>query len=157
MGASTTRRSSPSPERLDLCAQIGQNACVTKEEALKEVAEDEVVPCISLGIAEIKEVFDACLEAGIPAILDRQEACKDQGHSCAPKIDLCVRPDDLPKLMAILHARWQSLLDQEGTLVDRTAVPAECEDPPCPACGTVGPLLDGACKECGLQLEQADS
>ena len=30
---------------------------------------------------------------------------------------------------------------------------AEGEDPPCPACGTAAPLKDGACSDCGLQLE----
>ena len=28
------------------------------------------------------------------------------------RIDLCVRPEDLPKVMAMMHARWQSLPDQ---------------------------------------------
>ena len=126
---------------------------MTKEEALKQLADAEVVPCVSAGIAEVKEILEACLEAGIPAILDRPDECKGGGHSCAPHIDLCVRPDDLPKLMAMMHARWQNLLDQEGTLADRTSGPAECEDPPCPACGTAAPLVGGACKECGLQLE----
>jgi predicted amidophosphoribosyltransferase len=27
------------------------------------------------------------------------------------------------------------------------------DDPPCPACGTAAPLVDGACSDCGLQLE----
>jgi hypothetical protein len=30
--------------------------------------------------------------------------------------------------------------------------PAEGEYPPCPACGTAAPLVDGACSDCGLQL-----
>jgi hypothetical protein len=69
------------------------------------------------------------------------------------RIDLCVRPEDLPKVMAMMHARWQNLLDQEGTLPEQTALSAECEDPPCPACGTAAPLQEGACTGCGLQLE----
>lgn len=125
---------------------------VTKEEALKELQDAEVVPCISGGIADIKEVLDACLAGGIPAILDRQESCGAHG-SCAPRIDLCVRPDDLPKVMAMMHERWQNLLDQEGTLADDTNPAADAEEAPCPACGTAAPLVDGACKECGLQLE----
>jgi len=27
------------------------------------------------------------------------------------------------------------------------------EEPPCPACGTAAPLVDGCCSDCGLQLE----
>ena len=47
---------------------------MTKDEALKELEDAEVVPCATAGIADIKEVLDACLAAGIPAILDRQDA-----------------------------------------------------------------------------------
>ena len=111
-----------------------------------------MVPCISGGIVDVKEVLDGCLALGIPAILDRQESCGAHG-SCTPRIDLCVRPDDLPKVMAMMHERWQNLLDQEGTLPDYAVAASESEDPPCPACGTTAPLVDGACKECGLQLE----
>lgn len=126
---------------------------MTKDEALKELADAEVVPCVSAGIAEIKEVLDACLAEGIPAILDRQDSCQGHGHACAVRIDLCVRPDDLSKVMALMHARWQSLLDQEGTLPSHAGPAAECEEPPCPACGTAAPLQEGACTGCGLQLE----
>jgi hypothetical protein len=55
--------------------------------------------------------------------------------------------------MSMMHARWQSLLDQEGTACDNATPLADGDDPPCPACGAQGPLENGACKECGLQLE----
>ena len=126
---------------------------MTKDEALKVLEDAEVVPCVSAGIADAKEVFEACLTADIPAVLDRQDSCGSHGGSCSTRIDVCVLPDDLPKVMAMMHARWQSLLDQEGTLPSRTAAAEECEDPPCPACGTAAPLQDGACTGCGLQLE----
>jgi len=149
--------SSPSEKRrrlpFEFNGHISQNGRVTKDEALKQLADAEVVPCVSAGIAEAKEIFDACLSADIPAILDRQDSCQGHGHACAVRIDLCVRPEDLPKVMAMMHARWQSLLDQEGTLPDRTAPSAESQDPPCPACGTAAPLQEGACTGCGLQLE----
>jgi len=125
---------------------------VTKDEALKALEDAEVVPCISAGIADIKEVLDACLTADIPAILDRQDSCGG-GHGCSTRIDLCVRPDDLPKVMTMMHARWQNLLDQEGTMPDESTGSAEGEDLPCPACGVAAPLAEGACTGCGLQLE----
>ena len=87
---------------------------MTKEEALKQLEEVEVIPCVSAGITDIKEVLDACLAADIPAILDRPEAC---GASCAPRIDLCVRPEDLPRVMDMMHVRWRNLLDQEGSSI----------------------------------------
>ena len=146
-------RPSEGKGQLDLHAQVGQNTHVTKEEALKQLADAEVVPCVSAGIADAKEILDTCLAADIPAILDRQDSCHGHGHADAIRIDLCVRPEDLPKVMAMMHERWQSLLDQEGTLPSQTAPSAECEEPPCPACGTAAPLQDGACTGCGLQLE----
>lgn len=128
---------------------------MNQEQALKQLEDAEVVPCVSAGIADAKEVLNACLEAEIPAILDRQEACggHGHGHACAPKFDLCVRPDDVPKVMALLHARWKALLDQEGTLIDHSATGGEGDNPPCPACGCTADLVEGACAECGLQLE----
>jgi hypothetical protein len=140
-------------DALDGRARVGEDARVTKDEALAALSEAEVVPCVSAGIADAKEILDACLSVGIPAILDRQDACDEPGHACAARIDLCVRPEDLPKVMAVLHARWQNLLDREGTLPDDVPAPADSDDPPCPACGTAAPLVDGACKECGLHLE----
>jgi hypothetical protein len=46
------------------------------------------------------------------------------------------------------------MVEQEGTvgsLVDVT--PTADGELPCPACGHVGALVDGACADCGLQLE----
>jgi hypothetical protein len=40
---------------------------VTKEEALKALEDAEVVPCVSAGIADAKEVLSACLAEDIPA------------------------------------------------------------------------------------------
>ena len=34
-----------------------------------------------------------------------------------------------------------------------TTAVAISDEPPCPACGTAAPLVDGACSDCGLQLE----
>lgn len=125
---------------------------VTNEEALRALEDAEVVPCLSAGIADAKEVLAACLAQGIPAILDREQSC-EHGKSCSPRIDLCVRPDDVPEVMSLMRARWQSLLDREGTLTDNAVELAEGEEPPCPACGTRAALSSGACPECGLQLE----
>jgi hypothetical protein len=133
---------------------VGEDGAVTKDEALKELADAEVVPCVSAGIADAKEILAACLDEGIPAVLDRQDSCGGgHGHACAARIDVCVRPDDLPKVMAMMHSRWQRLLDQEGTVDTAPTSTAEGDDPPCPACGAAAPLVEGACKECGLQLE----
>jgi len=65
---------------------------------------------------------------------------------------LLVQEALLSELAALLHSRWQADLGREGlTPVAPAAV--EGEDPPCPACGTVAPLVQGACSDCGLVLE----
>jgi hypothetical protein len=130
---------------------------MNKDQALQILADAEVVPCLTLDIATAKEVLAAALDADIPAVLEREECCGKHGHGgggCAPKVILCVREADVPRLMQMMHSRWQSLMDREGTLEDADGAPAgvECDEPPCPACGTAAPLVDGACTECGLQL-----
>jgi len=45
---------------------------MTKDEAIEQLADAEVVPCVSAGIPEAKEILNAFLSADIPAILDRQ-------------------------------------------------------------------------------------
>ncbi len=70
---------------------------MTQDEALLAPSDAEVVPCMEATLVEAKELLSACLDASIPALLDRDE-------------------------------------------------------PPCPACGTAAPLVDGPCGECGLQL-----
>ncbi|HEX3763705.1 MAG TPA: hypothetical protein VHW23_33640 [Kofleriaceae bacterium] len=48
---------------------------------------------------------------------------------------------------------WRADLAREGLAPVQAAVAGDAEHPPCPACGTAAPLADGACSDCGLQLE----
>jgi len=53
-----------------------------------------------------------------------------------------------------MHRDWFAMLENEGTEFAVTDLaPNEEGELPCPACGTVAPLVDGACSDCGLQLE----
>jgi hypothetical protein len=53
-----------------------------------------------------------------------------------------------------MRGEWAAMLAREGNAPVCAAAPAaDSEDPPCPACGTAAPLVDGACSDCGLQLE----
>ena len=62
----------------------------------------------------------------------------------------------MAKIGDLLRREWQAQIEREGTGsaglfgVEATA---EGEEPPCPCCGTAAPLVQGACSECGLQLE----
>lgn len=127
---------------------------MTQDEALATLEDAELVPCLQARLDEAKELLALCLGAGIPAVLDRGDCCDRAGCGCAPKIDLCVRPDDVPLVAAVVQDRWRGMLDREGTLALAPG-PGEAEEAPCPACGTAGPTVAGACPGCGLQLEDA--
>jgi hypothetical protein len=122
-----------------------------QDEALRALDDVEVVPCLSAPIRDAKELLTACLEHEIPAFLDRGDCC-DSGGGCAPKVELLVRPDDLPRVAALLQSRWQGMLEREGTLEEAGAAGVEAPEAPCPACGHAAPLDAGACAGCGLQL-----
>ncbi len=125
---------------------------MTQDEALHALADADVVPCMEAGLVEAKELLSACLDAGIPALLDRADCCGKGGCGCAPKLALLVKPDDVPQVAAVFRQRWSGMLEREGTLEADGTATAETDEPPCPACGTAAPLVDGACGECGLQL-----
>src|SRR4051794_227151 len=127
------------------------------EDAERALADAELVACLQAPLADAKELRAACLEADIPVALDRAGCCGKGGCGCAPKIELLARSEDLPRVQQLLQDRWRALALREGTIdpARPAVVPALASDPhavPCPACGTVGPLADGACGDCGLQL-----
>jgi hypothetical protein len=119
--------------------------------------EAELVPCLTAPLADAKELLAACEDADIPAALSRDKCCGKTGCGCAPKMQLLVASEDVPRLAQLLNQRWQGLLEREGVdPVSGASAPAELaegEHPPCPACGTAAPLVEGACSDCGLQLE----
>ena len=125
---------------------------MNENEALVALADVEVVPCVQAPLAEAKELLVACLEAEIPAALDRAPRCHDGACGCAPKLELLARPEDLPRVAALLESRWHGMLEREGTLADLPVAGAAVEELPCPACATAAPLEEGACTGCGLQL-----
>jgi hypothetical protein len=128
---------------------------VDLEDADLALADAELIPCLQAPLADAKELRAVCLEADIPVLLDRAACCGQGGCGCAPKIALLARQEDAPKIARLLDERWRELARREGTVDDThpsVAPPAEGDAAACPACGTVGPLADGACGDCGLQL-----
>ena len=114
----------------------------------------EVVPVLQVTIPQGKEILAECLEAGIPVLLAGGSGCCETG-GCSPRVMLYAREEDLPQLKSLLEQRWRALLAQEGTVRRAASAPGDSEaagDPPCPACGTAPPLVEGACSDCGLQL-----
>jgi hypothetical protein len=113
------------------------------------MTEDELVPAMQAGLAEAKEIQAACRAAGVTVELGRDDHCT---QGCSPKVLLLARPADLPALQHIVSRRWAALLDDGVQLVGTGIEASGDEEPPCPACGTRAPLVDGACAECGLSL-----
>jgi hypothetical protein len=138
-----------------LFAKGGYNGAMDTQDAHETLAGQELIPCLQATLSEAKELRDACLAAEIPVVLDRGACCGKGGCGCAPKMQLLARAGDLPRINHLVHERWRELALREGTVgADHPAVAAsETEDPPCPACGTAAPLVQGACIDCGLQLE----
>ena len=126
------------------------------DDAERALADAELVLCMQASLGDAKEVRDACLEADIPVLLDRGGCCGKGGCGCGPKMDLLARSEDVPRVARLLQERWRALALREGIDPRHPAVaapaPADPDAVPCPACGTVGPLADGACRDCGLQL-----
>jgi hypothetical protein len=127
------------------------------DDAEQALADAELELCLQAPLGDAKEVRDACLEADIPVLLDRDSCCGKGGCGCAPKINLLARSEDVPRVARLLQERWRALALREGTIDAghaAVAVPAtaDADGVPCPACGTVGPLTAGACSDCGLQL-----
>nr|AYM53961.1 hypothetical protein [Pyxidicoccus sp.] len=128
---------------------------MTEQEATKVLSDAELVPCAEMQLMDARRLVEACLGADVPALVHR-EACGKMG--CSPKFQVLVRPEDGPRVAAILQQRWADSLEREGLLPQgatpqAASVPTEEGEPPCPACGTAAPLVAGACADCGLQLE----
>lgn len=133
---------------------------MTMQQAETALQDAEVVSAGEGPLLAARRTLEACLEAGIPAVLSRKEACGEAncesgGCGCGShkQVQVLVREDDVPKVAALMHAEWQEVLKAEGVEWTPAAAAAEGEEPPCPACGTAAPLVDGACSDCGLQLE----
>lgn len=124
---------------------------MTPHEAEKVLTDAELVPCMETQLADARALVEACLAADVPALVHR-EACDKP--SCSPKFQVLVREEDVPRVGVLLRQRWHDSLEREGIASTSVlqAVPEEGELP-CPACGTAAPLVEGACGDCGLQLE----
>ena len=129
-------------------------------DALVEAAES-IVPCLQLPLAEAKRMRNKLVELGIPTSLGRDDHCTS---GCSPKVLVLAREEDLPRIADVLKQDWVGMLANESDMAPEAmawfashASPlhpqVETAEPPCPACGHVGPLTDAqACADCGLVL-----
>ncbi len=124
-----------------------------------------LVPCIEGAVAYAKELERSLLDAEIPALLAKppsKACCGSGGCGCGAKVQVMVREADLPRVAQLFREEWMQAVQREGTIDAMQLVPMKVEgavpldplaDPPCPACGTAAPLVEGACSDCGLQLD----
>lgn len=130
---------------------------MTELEAVETLRGSELVSVAQGTMDYIKELQDKCLHAGIPALAARPEdACGTK--SCGTRLSLMIREADVPGVATLLQRDWAEMVAREGTGAALAApapgAAAETDgDLPCPACGVAAPLADGACSDCGLQLE----
>jgi hypothetical protein len=123
------------------------------------LSDADLVPYLEGPVQHAKELERRLLAADIPVLLARpepKECCSGQ-CGCASKLQLLIREDDVVKVQTLMQEEWLEALRREGTvggeggLVQLTA--SETGELPCPACGHVGALTEGACADCGLQLD----
>ncbi len=121
------------------------------------LADAEVIPCLEGNLPSAKELERECLAREIPVVIAKappKECCAGGGCACGSKVQVLVREEDLPKIQAFFHEQWNAAAQSEGLA---QVAPKNTGEPTgelaCPACGTAAPLVEGACSDCGLQLE----
>ena len=125
------------------------------------LADVELVPALEGVVSAARELERTLLGLEIPVLLAAppKKACCGGGCACASKLQLLVRADDVPRVGEFMRREWLEAVAREGvdpsSLVQLgTAAPGGVEGPlACPACGFTGELVEGACGDCGLQLE----
>ena len=128
------------------------------------LADAECVEFATGTIGHVKQLRDRCLGAEIPASIGPVESGDPY------RAVLVIRESDAVDVARLMQAEWLELVQQEGTVeglrerLDAREERGEGQDdedaedgdqdgePPCPACGTAAPLVDGACSDCGLNL-----
>ncbi len=128
---------------------------LSREEADQLLAEAPLLPYTKASLPDGRAFVEQLLMHGVPALVRKEEGCKS--GSCGPAFEVLVREEDVARISAMQRERWYEALEREG-LAPRVALApvaevSEHEEPPCPACGTAAPLVEGACSDCGLQLE----
>jgi hypothetical protein len=125
--------------------------------ALAALEDADVVPCMEGNLPSAKELERECLSRDIPVMLAKppeKACCGGGGCGCGAKVQVLVRETDLPKIAELFSTRWNQAAESEGLVPLRANGPVDPEgELPCPACGTAAPLVNGACSDCGLQLE----
>jgi len=126
-----------------------ERAPLSADDAEARLDGVELITAMAGSIPEMKKLRDRALAAGIPALI----GCPGGGKSCGPKTHLLISEDEIPALAALLRDEWSDHLAREGLAPVSVTLADDAEHLPCPACGTAAALVEGACSDCGIQLE----
>ncbi len=115
----------------------------------------ELVPFLESAVAQARELEQRFLANDIPVSLTKPppKACCAKGCGCGQKLQLVGRQEDLPRVAALMQSEWLEAVAREGTVGEAGLVSLGVPTEACPACGFGGALVEGACGDCGLQLE----
>ena len=128
---------------------------LTPEAAEALLSAAPVQTYATAALRESRAFVEELLARGVPAAVRQPDdgcGCGKPGGGCAPKFEVVVREEDVARGAALQRGQWDDALAREGLQPVRVHV-AEEGELPCPACGTAAPLVEGACSDCGLQLE----
>lgn len=112
-------------------------------------------------VAGARELVRQLSAAGIEAELGpapKKACCGGGGCGCGAKVQVMLHPEDVERAQNLMRNEWLEAVKAEGislpVMADAPAdANADSDSLTCPACGTTAPLVEGACSDCGLQLE----
>lgn len=119
----------------------------------------ELVPFFEGSMQQMRELERqlSAQEIEVELIAPPKKACCGGSCGCGMKLQLMVRKEDVPRVSSLLQAEWLAAVQEQTGALVQLGTPTELPEgaePPCPACGFVGPLnADGECGDCGLKLE----
>ena len=136
-------------------------------DAVAAAAEPEFVAWGEGSVAQAKELERRLAESDIQVTLAKPaaKACCGGGCGCGAKLQIMVRKDDVQRVAQVLQGDWLDAVKREGLLSEGSSslafggglvqlgTPEGSAELVCPACGFSGALINGACGDCGLQLE----
>lgn len=118
----------------------------------------ELVPVAEGAVAQARALEAKLLASDVEVRLAAppKKACCGGSCGCAGKLQVLVSKDDVPKVAAIMQNEWLEAVRAEGLGGEafvQLGTPGTEGELRCPACGFSGALINGACGDCGLQLE----
>jgi hypothetical protein len=144
--------------KVDLVDEAVVNAALAaRDDPHKALAGRKVVAAIHASLSACREVEAALLDAGVPCMLGTDTEDGEPLAAGAMKIGVMVAEDDLARVSAVMKARFEALVAQEGIGQFRTdAIDVTAAEVTCPACGHTGALVNGECADCGLFLGEPE-